>query len=77
MATLIDMAEKLRASGKRLKRSLLFAVVTAEEYLRQSISDPGAFTSPAFTPMGPLTAMPGIAVSPAELDALVRYLLGA
>ncbi|MEO8369030.1 MAG: M20/M25/M40 family metallo-hydrolase, partial [Candidatus Solibacter sp.] len=31
VATLIDMAEKLRASGKRLKRSLLFAVVTAEE----------------------------------------------
>jgi Zn-dependent M28 family amino/carboxypeptidase len=31
VATLLDMAEKLRASGKRLKRSLLFAVVTAEE----------------------------------------------
>jgi hypothetical protein len=31
VATLIDMAEKLHASGKRLKRSLLFAVVTAEE----------------------------------------------
>jgi Zn-dependent M28 family amino/carboxypeptidase len=31
VATLIDMAERLHASGKRLKRSLLFAVVTAEE----------------------------------------------
>lgn len=31
VATLIDMAEKLHASGKRLKRSLLFAVVTGEE----------------------------------------------
>jgi hypothetical protein len=31
VATLIDLAEKLHASGKRLKRSLLFAVVTGEE----------------------------------------------
>src|SRR4051794_3481670 len=31
VATLIDMAEKLKASGKQLKRSLLFVVVTAEE----------------------------------------------
>lgn len=31
VATLIDMAERLHESGTRLKRSLLFAVVTAEE----------------------------------------------
>ncbi len=31
VATLIDMAERLHESGKRLKRSLLFAVVTGEE----------------------------------------------
>lgn len=31
VATLIDLAENLRASGKRLRRSLLFAVVTGEE----------------------------------------------
>ena len=31
VATLIDMAEKLQSAGTRLKRSVLFAVVTAEE----------------------------------------------
>ena len=31
VATLIDLAEKLHESGKRLKRSLLFLVVTGEE----------------------------------------------
>jgi hypothetical protein len=31
VATLIDLAEKLHDSGKRLKRSVLFLVVTAEE----------------------------------------------
>ena len=31
VATLIDFAEMLRASGTRLRRSLLFAVVTGEE----------------------------------------------
>lgn len=31
VATLIDMAERLHGSGKKLKRSLLFCVVTAEE----------------------------------------------
>ncbi len=31
--------------------------------------------SPAFVPTGPVAAMPGIAVSPAEVDALVDYLL--
>ena len=31
VATLIDMAEKMHAAGTRLKRSLLFVVVTAEE----------------------------------------------
>lgn len=31
VATLIDMAERLRESGRKLKRSLLFCVVTGEE----------------------------------------------
>jgi len=31
VATLIDLAEKLHESGTRLKRSLLFLVVTGEE----------------------------------------------
>ncbi|MEO8597702.1 MAG: M28 family peptidase [Candidatus Solibacter sp.] len=31
VATLIDMAEQLQASGKRLRRSIFFAVFTAEE----------------------------------------------
>ena len=49
--------------------------LSAEEYVRESITDPGSFVSPAFVPTGPVAAMPGIAVSPAEVDALVDYLL--
>jgi mono/diheme cytochrome c family protein len=49
--------------------------MSAEEYVRESITAPGAFVSPAFVPSGPVAAMPGIAVSPAETDALVEYLL--
>ena len=49
--------------------------VSAEDYVRESITAPGSFVSPAFTPSGPIAAMPGIAVSPVEVDALVDYLL--
>jgi mono/diheme cytochrome c family protein len=46
-----------------------------DDYLRESILEPGAFTSLAFSPNGPTTAMPGIAVSPTELEALVAFLM--
>jgi cytochrome c1 len=52
--------------------------LTAAEYLRQSIQDPGVFISPAFRDGGgPMTGMPTLSVSEAEVDALVRYLLDA
>jgi mono/diheme cytochrome c family protein len=48
----------------------------AAEYLAQSIREPWAFISPAFTGgSGPTTGMPGLGVSEAETDALVAYLL--
>jgi cytochrome c1 len=47
-----------------------------EDYLRESILEPGAYRSSAFVASGPLTAMPGIPVSADELDALVAFLLG-
>lgn len=50
--------------------------VSAEEYVAESIEDPGAFISPAFHGgVGPTTSMPGLDVTPAEVDALVAYLL--
>jgi hypothetical protein len=50
----------------------------AEDYAAESVRTPGAFISPAFEPIGgPTEAMPLLAVSDAELDALVRYLLGS
>ncbi len=47
----------------------------AEEYVRESILDPGAFMAVAPARGGPYGAMPRLAVSAAELDALVLYLL--
>jgi mono/diheme cytochrome c family protein len=49
--------------------------MSAQEYVRESITSPGTFVSPQFNPSGPVAAMPGIAASPAEVDALVEYLL--
>jgi mono/diheme cytochrome c family protein len=50
----------------------------AEAYLRESISDPGVFMSPAWSAAGgPTTGMPTLVVTDAELTALVDYLLGA
>jgi mono/diheme cytochrome c family protein len=46
-----------------------------EDYLRQSILEPAAYVSREFSPAGPLGVMPPMPVSPAELDALVTYLL--
>ncbi len=44
----------------------------AEAYVRQSIRQPQAFQVAGFTTV----EMPTLAVSDAELDALVHYLLG-
>jgi len=50
--------------------------LTAQEYVAQSIKEPGAFFSPAFQGgVGPTTHMPTLDVSDAEVDALVAYLL--
>jgi mono/diheme cytochrome c family protein len=46
-----------------------------EDYLRQSILEPAAYISTEYSAAGPLEAMPPMPVSPAELDALVDYLL--
>jgi len=49
---------------------------TAQEYVAESIKEPGAFFSPAFQGgVGPTTHMPTLDVSDAEVDALVAYLL--
>jgi mono/diheme cytochrome c family protein len=71
--SVIGLAPSLAAVGDwpaERRRSMPLA-----DYLRESILEPGAFASLAFSPSGPTTAMPGIAVSPAELDALVAYLM--
>ncbi len=49
---------------------------TAEEYVAESIREPGEFLSPAFQGgVGPASFMPTLDVSDAEVDALVAYLL--
>jgi mono/diheme cytochrome c family protein len=49
---------------------------SAQEYVAESIKEPGAFFSPAFHGgVGPTTQMPILDVSDAEVDALVAYLL--
>ena len=50
--------------------------LTAGAYLAESIDEPNAFISPAFVGgNGPSTAMPELALSADEVDALVDYLL--
>jgi cytochrome c1 len=50
--------------------------MTAEEYVTQSIRDPIAVISPEYAPGGgPATGMPTLALSDAEVEALVGYLL--
>ena len=49
--------------------------LTAEDYLAESIAAPGAFISPAFGGVGPGTAMPQLALTAEEIDAIVEYLL--
>lgn len=50
--------------------------MSAEDYIAESIRQPGAFTSPAFRHDGnPVDAMPSLEVSAAEIDAITSYLL--
>jgi cytochrome c oxidase subunit 2 len=46
----------------------------AEAYVRESVLDPQAYVVPGFGES--FTRMPSLAVTEAELDALVAYLLG-
>ncbi len=47
---------------------------SASDYIRRSITSPSSFLVPGFATTG-MGAMPTLAVSPAEVDALVAYLL--
>jgi cytochrome c551/c552 len=50
--------------------------MSAAEYLAESIRTPSVFISPAFTGSGgPTSRMPDLAVTDAEVDALVAHLL--
>ena len=51
--------------------------MSARAYLTESIDEPGAFISPAFAGggYGSLPAMPNLALTPDEVDALIDYLL--
>lgn len=63
-----SLEEAARQAGNRV------AGLSAEAYLRQSLLEPNAFVVPGF----PANVMPqdvGKRMTPAELDALVRYLL--
>jgi mono/diheme cytochrome c family protein len=51
------------------------AGLSAEEYIAQSIREPGAFISPAWVGGGPVTAMPQLGLTEAEIAAIVDYLL--
>lgn len=47
---------------------------TAEEYLAESMRDPGAFTAPEFASVGG-SGMPDLGLTEPEIDALVDHLL--
>lgn len=51
--------------------------LTAAAYLSESITEPWAFVSPELSPgsAGPANAMPALALSEAEVGAIVDYLL--
>jgi mono/diheme cytochrome c family protein len=51
--------------------------LSAEQYIAQSIRDPGAFVSPAWVGGGPVTGMPQLGLTEAEIAAIVDYLLDA
>ena len=69
MDSLPDLSEAWEWAGGRRDG------LDAEAYLRQSIEQPAAYLAPGFQPQGPLTGMPFLSVSEAEVDALVAYLL--
>ena len=51
--------------------------LSAADYLAESMRTPSAFISPAFSGgQGPMTGMPDLNLSDAEIMALVAYLLG-
>ncbi len=50
--------------------------VSAGDYVKESIVNPPAFISPEFLPNGPV-AMPFLALTEAEVNTLVTYLLGS
>lgn len=51
--------------------------MSAADYLAESMRTPSAFISPAFSGgQGPMTGMPDLNLSEAEIAALVAYLLG-
>ncbi len=61
---------------RRVVRQLAGSGMSAQDYVAESIEQPGAFISPAFRGgVGPTTFMPQLDVSDAEVDALVAYLL--
>ena len=50
--------------------------MSAADYLGESIREPWAFRSPEFgAAQGPVTAMPALGLTEAEIDAVVAYLL--
>ena len=52
------------------------AEMTAQTYLAESINEPSTFISPSYAGgNGPTTAMPSLALSSDEVDALIDYLL--
>jgi cytochrome c oxidase subunit 2 len=61
-------------TGLRDRADQRVAGLGAEAYVRQSVRQPQAFVVPGFGET--FTRMPTLAVSDAELDALVAYLLG-
>ena len=52
------------------------AGLSAEDYISQSIRDPGAFISPAWVGGGATTAKPQLGLDQAEIAAIIDYLLG-
>ena len=51
--------------------------MSAADYLAESMRNPSVFISPAFRGgFGPMTGMPDLNLSDAEIAALVAYLLG-
>jgi mono/diheme cytochrome c family protein len=52
------------------------AGMTAQEYIAESIREPGAFISPAWVGGGPTTGMPQLDLTEGEITAIAAYLLG-